>query len=87
MKKIHRDFRIQLRGGRRFEPCPGRFGNLVSVGEDEELDHEDSFLYWAYENDVSVYCPALIDAEIGDYMFYYRQEQDEEIGIEILDDW
>ena len=58
-----------------------------SVGEDEELDHEDSFLYWAYENDVSVYCPALIDAEIGDYMFYYRQEQDEDIGIEILDDW
>ena len=58
-----------------------------SVGEDEELDHEDSFLYWACENDVSVYCPALIDAEIGDYMFYYRQEQDEEIGIEILDDW
>ena len=58
-----------------------------SVGEDEGLDHEDSFLYWAYENDVSVYCPALIDAEIGDYMFYYRQEQDEEIGIEILDDW
>ena len=58
-----------------------------SVGEDEELDHENSFLYWAYENDVSVYCPALIDAEIGDYMFYYRQEQDEDIGIEILDDW
>ncbi len=58
-----------------------------SLGEDEELDHEDSFLYWAYENDVSVYCPALIDAEIGDYMFYYRQEQDEKIGIEILDDW
>jgi deoxyhypusine synthase len=57
------------------------------VGEDEDLNHEDSFLYWAYENDVSVYCPALIDAEIGDYMFYYRQEQDAEIGIEILDDW
>jgi deoxyhypusine synthase len=58
-----------------------------SVGEDEELDHEDSFLYWAYENDIDVYCPALIDAEIGDYMFYYRQEQDDDIGIEILDDW
>lgn len=58
-----------------------------SVGQDEDLDHEDSFLYWAYENDVSVYCPALIDAEIGDYMFYYRQEQDSEIGVEILDDW
>lgn len=58
-----------------------------AVGEDEELDHEDSFLYWASENDVPVFCPALIDAEIGDYMFYYRQENDSEIGIEILDDW
>ena len=58
-----------------------------SIGEDEELDHEDSFLYWASENDIPVFCPALIDAEIGDYMFYYRQEKDSEIGIEILDDW
>jgi deoxyhypusine synthase len=58
-----------------------------SIGEDEELEHEDSFLYWASENDIPVFCPALIDAEIGDYMFYYRQEKDSEIGIEILDDW
>lgn len=57
------------------------------IGEDDELEEKDSFLYWAYENDISVYCPALIDAEIGDYMFYYRQEKDAEIGIEILDDW
>lgn len=57
------------------------------ISEDEDLEEKNSFLYWAYKNDVSVYCPALIDAEIGDYMFYYRQEQDSEIGIEILDDW
>lgn len=57
------------------------------IGEDDELDESDSFLYHAYENEVPVFCPALIDAEIGDYMFYYRQEQDSEIGIEILDDW
>jgi deoxyhypusine synthase len=57
------------------------------VGEDDEMEYKNSFLYWAYQNDINVYCPALIDAEIGDYMFYYRQEQDSEIGIEILDDW
>lgn len=57
------------------------------VGDDEELDESDSFLYHASENDIPVFCPALIDAEIGDYMFYYRQEQDSDIGIEILDDW
>lgn len=57
------------------------------VGEDESLDESDSFLYHAYNNDIPVFCPALIDAEIGDFMFYYRQEQDSDIGIEILDDW
>ena len=58
-----------------------------SVGEDEDLDESDSFIYHAYENEINVYCPAMIDAEIGDFMFYYRQERDEDIGIEILDDW
>jgi deoxyhypusine synthase len=57
------------------------------VGEDEATEEEDSFLYHASRNDIPVYCPAMIDAEIGDFMFYYRQEQDSEIGIEILDDW
>ncbi len=57
------------------------------VGADSDLDGSDSFLYHASENDIPVYCPALIDAEIGDFLFYYRQEVDAEIGIEILDDW
>ena len=43
-----------------------------AVGEDSDLDHENSFLYWCQENQIPVFCPALIDAEIGDYMFYYR---------------
>ena len=57
------------------------------IGEDDDLDEADSFLYWSYENGIPVYCPALIDAEIGDFLFYHRQEEDSEIGIEILDDW
>jgi deoxyhypusine synthase len=58
-----------------------------AVGDDEDLEQKDSFLYHATENDIPVFCPAMIDAEIGDFMFYYRQEEDPEIGIEILDDW
>ncbi len=58
-----------------------------AVGEDDDLHKSDSFIYQSYSNDIPVYCPAMIDAEIGDFMFYYRQEQDEDIGIEILDDW
>lgn len=53
----------------------------------EDIDHEDSFLTHAARNDIPVYCPALVDAEIGDFMFYYRQEEDPDIGIETLEDW
>lgn len=69
--------------------CPTEVARHLGrkVGEDGDLDETDSFLYHAYENDIPVFCPALIDAEIGDFMFYYRQEQDPEIGVEILDDW
>lgn len=52
-----------------------------------KIDDERSFLKQAADNEIPVYCPALIDAEIGDYMFYYRQEQDADVGIEILEDW
>ena len=58
-----------------------------AVGKDKDIDESNSFIYHAANNDIQVYCPAMIDAEIGDFMFYYRQEQDEDIGIEILDDW
>ena len=51
------------------------------------MDDPDSFLKHASENEIPVFCPALIDAEIGDFLFYYRQEEDADIGIEILDDW
>lgn len=53
----------------------------------KKMDDEDSFLNYAAEHEIPVFCPALIDAEIGDYLFYYRQEEDSEVGIEILDDW
>jgi len=51
------------------------------------MDDDDSFLNHATDNDIPVYCPALTDAEIGNFLFYYRQEEDPDIGVEILDDW
>jgi len=41
----------------------------------------------AADNDVPVYCPALTDSEIGNFLYYYRQGYDSEVGIEILDDY
>lgn len=51
------------------------------------LDDEDSVLKQAADHDVPVYCPALTDAEVGNFLYYYRQGYDSEVGIEILDDY
>ncbi|WP_254768824.1 deoxyhypusine synthase [Salinilacihabitans rarus] len=53
----------------------------------ETLDDEDSVLKQAADNDVPVYCPALTDAEVGNFLYYYRRGHDSEVGIEILDDY
>jgi len=53
----------------------------------ERLEDEDSVLKNAADNDIPIFCPALIDAEIGNFLFYYRQEEDPEVGIETLEDY
>lgn len=53
----------------------------------ERIEDEDSVLAQAAEHDVPVFCPALTDAEVGNFLFYYRQNEDPEVGIEILEDY
>lgn len=42
----------------------------------KEINNEDSVYYWAYKNDIPVFCPALTDGSIGDMMYFhsYRRE-------------
>ena len=53
------------------------------------LDDDDSVLSVAADRDVPIYCPALTDAEIGNFLYYYKQRQDRDVdvGIEITDDY
>jgi deoxyhypusine synthase len=53
----------------------------------ETLGDEDSVLKNAADQDVPVFCPALTDAEIGNFLYYYRQGYDSDVGIEIVDDY
>ncbi|KZN23857.1 deoxyhypusine synthase [Haladaptatus sp. R4] len=53
----------------------------------ETLDDEDSILSNAADNDIPIFCPALTDAEVGNFLYYYRQGYDSDVGIEILDDY
>ncbi|WP_435334972.1 deoxyhypusine synthase [Haloarchaeobius sp. TZWWS8] len=51
------------------------------------LDDEDSILKNAADNDIPIFCPALTDAEVGNFLYYYKQGYDSEVGIEILEDY
>ncbi|TFL06046.1 DHS-like NAD/FAD-binding domain-containing protein [Pterulicium gracile] len=37
----------------------------------KEINHEESVYYWAYKNDIPVYCPALTDGSIGDMIYFH----------------
>lgn len=53
----------------------------------ETLTDEDSILKNAADNDIPVFCPAPTDAEIGNFLYYYRQSHDSDVGIEVIDDY
>ncbi|KAG8781948.1 Deoxyhypusine synthase [Serendipita sp. 397] len=37
----------------------------------KEIDNEESVYYWAYKNDIPVFCPALTDGSLGDMIFFH----------------
>lgn len=50
-------------------------GKLIE--EKDEYDHEGSYLYWAYKNDIPVYSPGIIDGAIGDILYYFKKNHPE----------
>lgn len=52
------------------------------------LDDEHSVLKQAAGHDIPIYCPALTDSEIGNFLYYYNQRTDTQtVGIETLGDY
>lgn len=43
------------------------------IGEKEEYNEKDSYLYWAYKNNIPVYSPGIIDGAIGDIAYFFRK--------------
>lgn len=50
-----------------------------------EQNHEDSMLYWAYKNNIPVFCPALTDGSFGDIVYFMKQRYPD-FNIEITGD-
>lgn len=50
-----------------------------------EQNHEDSILYWAYKNNIPVFCPSLTDGSFGDLVYFMKQRHPD-FKIEIAGD-
>lgn len=37
----------------------------------KEINNEKSVYYWAYKNDIPVFCPALTDGSLGDMLYFH----------------
>ncbi|KAI6164825.1 Deoxyhypusine synthase [Pisolithus thermaeus] len=51
----------------------------------KEINHEESVYYWAYKNDIPVFCPALTDGSLGD-MIYFHSFRSPGLIIDIVGD-
>jgi len=50
-----------------------------------EINNEDSILYWAYKNNIPVFCPALTDGTLGDQISFFKYKSSE-FKLDISDD-
>lgn len=37
----------------------------------KEINNDASILYWAYRNDIPIFCPALTDGSLGDMLYFH----------------
>jgi deoxyhypusine synthase len=51
----------------------------------KEINNEESILYWAYKNNIPVFCPALTDGSVGD-LFYFQKFNKKDFYIDIVED-
>ncbi|KAK9275819.1 hypothetical protein L1049_023090 [Liquidambar formosana] len=51
----------------------------------KEINDESSYLYWAYKNNISVFCPGLTDGSLGD-MLYFHSFKNPGLIVDIVQD-
>lgn len=38
----------------------------------EKIDNKDSIYYWAWKNEIPVFCPAVTDGSLGDMIYFFK---------------
>ncbi|PGH03594.1 deoxyhypusine synthase [Helicocarpus griseus UAMH5409] len=53
----------------------------------KEINNEESVYYWAYKNDIPVFCPALTDGSLGDMMYFHTfKSSPQQLRVDIVED-
>jgi deoxyhypusine synthase len=53
----------------------------------KEINDERSVYYWAWKNDIPVFCPALTDGSLGDMLYFHTfKTSPEQLRIDIVED-
>ncbi|CZT11399.1 probable DEOXYHYPUSINE SYNTHASE [Rhynchosporium agropyri] len=53
----------------------------------KEINNESSVLYWAYKNNIPVFCPALTDGSLGDMLYFHTFKASPlQLKIDIVED-
>ncbi|RYP52629.1 hypothetical protein DL768_002279 [Monosporascus sp. mg162] len=53
----------------------------------KEINDERSVYYWAYKNDIPVFCPALTDGSLGDMLYFHTfKASPKQLKLDIVED-
>ncbi|KAL1840082.1 hypothetical protein VTJ49DRAFT_817 [Mycothermus thermophilus] len=53
----------------------------------KEINDERSVYYWAYKNDIPVFCPALTDGSLGDMLYFHTfRASPRQLRVDIVED-
>ncbi|KOS23259.1 Deoxyhypusine synthase [Escovopsis weberi] len=53
----------------------------------KEINDERSVYYWAYKNDIPVFCPALTDGSLGDMLYFHTfKSSPQQLRIDLVED-
>ena len=55
------------------ERTPGFFWSPATIIHKmgEKINNEESICYWAWKNNIPVFCPAITDGSIGDMVYFH----------------
>ncbi|KAK0667881.1 putative deoxyhypusine synthase [Cercophora samala] len=53
----------------------------------KEINNEESVYYWAYKNNIPVFCPALTDGSLGDMLYFHTfKSSPKQLKVDIVED-